>query len=167
MSNNNGLQNQAARVTSAIAGIQKYFPAAASLVLAGTAYTPAQIIALFQAFADAIKALVVLHAQLSSGVLAVRSQRKQIQKVLLALESYVDNLFGSDPGKLGDFGFTPKQSGVVSTRTRALAIVKGKATRAARHTMGSKQKAAITGDSTGSSTPAVTQTGAIPTTPKV
>jgi hypothetical protein len=148
------LTDQAARVTSAVAGVQKYFSTTASLVLAGTTYTPAQLIALLQAFATAIAGLTALHAQLSSGVLAVRGQQKQVNKILLALEAYVDNLFGSDPTKLADFGFVPKKVGVVTAATRVKAQAKAKATREARHTLGKKQKAAITGESP-ASTPTV------------
>jgi hypothetical protein len=148
-------------MTSAVAGIQKYFSTTASLVLAGTTYTPAQIIALLQAFATALQALIALHAELSSGVLSVRGQQKQINKILLALQTYVDNLFGGDPSKLADFGFKPKKVGVVSTSTRAEAVAKAKATREARHTMGKKQKAAITGES-----PAPAPTAAPPAAPE-
>ena len=121
-----------ARMTSAVAGIQKYFSTTTSLVLAGTTYTPAQLSALLTAFANAVTALAALHAQLKGNVVTVRAQRKQILSVLQALESYVDNLFGSDPGKLADFGFKPRKVGVESAATKASSAAKAKATREAK-----------------------------------
>ncbi len=134
-----------ARVNGAIAGIQKYFSTTASVVLAGTTYTPAQLTSLLQAYADAIQALIGLHAQLRASVGAVTAEGEAVDKILLALASYVDNLFGSDPGKLADFGMKPRKVAVVSAQTKVLAQAKSKATRLARHTMGSKQKASIHG----------------------
>jgi hypothetical protein len=134
MSSKNSFTVQSARATSAIAGIQKYFSTTASLVLAGTTYTPAQVIALLQAFADALKALMALHALLKTNVGQVRAQRTQVDKILQALATYVDNLFGSDPGKLADFGLSPRKVGVKTAATKASSAAKSKATRLAKKT---------------------------------
>ena len=50
---------------------------------------------------------------------------------------------------LADFGLSPRKVAVVSPEARVAAVAKTKATRAARHTMGAKQKKAIQGDVTG------------------
>jgi hypothetical protein len=148
-----------ARVTAAIEGISKNFSSLATLNVAGVSYTPTSLIALLQAYADAITALQALHAQLTAAVLGNRGQQKQIQQVLLGLESFAKNFFGSTSEKLGDFGFMPKKEVVVTVPTKAAALAKSKATRVARHTMGKKQKAAITGSTPAAPTaasPAVT-----------
>jgi len=121
-----------ARVTNAAAGIQKYFSTTASLVLAGTTYTPAQLSALLTAFANAVTALAALHAQLKGNAATVRGHRSQILQVLRALQGYVENLYGSDPVKLADFGFKPKKVGVESAATKASSAAKAKATRDAK-----------------------------------
>jgi hypothetical protein len=41
-------------------------------------------------------------------------------------------MYGPDPNKLGDFGFSPKKAHVESAETRAAAVVKARATRAAK-----------------------------------
>ncbi len=46
---------------------------------------------------------------------------------------------------LTDFGLTARKTPVVSPETMVAAAAKAKATRAARHTLGKKQKAKITG----------------------
>ena len=122
-----------ARVTSAIAGVQKNFSTVAQIMLAGVAYTPAALIAILEAYAPLVSALTAAHSQLHAAVLAERAQRKQVLFILRALAAYVINLYGSDPNKMGDFGFSPsKPLGVESAATRAAAVAKAKATRAAR-----------------------------------
>jgi hypothetical protein len=53
--------------------------------------------------------------------------------------------FGSSPDVLADFGLAPKARAQVTVEAKAVAAAKRKATRAARHTMGPKQKKGITG----------------------
>jgi|HubBroStandDraft_2_1064218.scaffolds.fasta_scaffold316661_1 hypothetical protein len=120
------------RVTSAIAGIQKDLSTVPQITLGGVAYTPAALLAIFQAYAPLVSALTAAHNQLHAAVLAERAQRKQVLKLLQLLAAYTILLYGSDPNKLGDFGFTPKKVGVESAATRASSVAKGKATRAAK-----------------------------------
>jgi hypothetical protein len=81
--------------------------------------------------------------------------------------------FGSSPDVLGDFGIAPKPRAQVTANAMVVANAKRAATRAARHTMGSKQRKAITGVvpdvivvPTKASSPAVTAPApSSPTTP--
>jgi hypothetical protein len=130
----NNYTNENARLTSAIAGIRKYFPGTAPIVLAGTTYSPAELVSLLQACAGAITAILALHAQLKGNVATLRSQRKQTLKVLHALEGFVDNFFGGDPSKLADFGFKPKKVRVETAAKRAEGAAKAAATRKAKAT---------------------------------
>jgi voltage-gated potassium channel Kch len=123
---------QQARATAAIAGITKYYSATATLLMAGVSYTPAQLIAILQAYVAAITALVALHAELHDAVLAGKLQRKQVQAILLALEAFVVNQFGSNSSALNDFGFAPKKRAVETAATKAAAQAKGRATREAK-----------------------------------
>ena len=66
--------------------------------------------------------------------------------------------FGRHIDTLADFGLTGPARHVRTPEEKLAVIAKSSATRAARHTMGSKQKEAITGTS-------VAQTTASPTTP--
>ena len=73
------------------------------------------------------------------------AQAPALLALMGALGSYVKATFGSSPDVLADFGLAPKARAQVTVETKAVAAAKRKATRAARHTMGPKQKKAITG----------------------
>jgi hypothetical protein len=133
MASSQSLTHTQARVTSAIAGIQKDLSTVAQITLGGVAYTPATLIALLQAYVTLVTALIAAHNQVHALVLSESTQRKQMFAILQALFAYVTNSYGSDPNKLGDFGFTPKKKvGVESAATRAASAVKARATRAAK-----------------------------------
>jgi hypothetical protein len=123
---------QQARATAAIAGIQKYYSTTATLLMAGVSYTPTQLINLLQAYVSAITALQALHAQLHDAAVGAEAQKKQVHSILLVLQAFVTNQFGSSSSKLADFGFSPRKVGVESAATRAASAAKGKATRAAK-----------------------------------
>jgi hypothetical protein len=145
---NSSFTDEQARATAAIAGIQKYYSTTATLIMAGTSYTPAQLIALLQAYVGAITALVALHAELHDAVVAGKTQKKQVNGVLSDLEAFVVNQFGSSASQLNDFGFTPRKKAVESAATKAAAQAKAKATRAAK-----KPAPAATTTTNGSATP--------------
>jgi len=140
------LSKTLARVTSAIAGVQKNLSTVAQISLAGVVYSPATLLALLQAYANLVSALIAAHNQVHGFVLSERAQRKQVHVILEALAAFVTNLFGSDPNKLGDFGFTPRKVRVESTATRAAATAKAKVTREAK-------KAALAAVGTPAATP--------------
>lgn len=121
-------------VASAIAGVQKNFSSVTQITLGGVVYTTAALLAILEAYAPLVSALTAAHNQLHAAVLAERAQRRQVLSLLKALAGYVINLYGSDPNKVGDFGFSLKKVGVESAATRAAAVAKMKATRAAKKT---------------------------------
>jgi hypothetical protein len=163
----NSITVQKARATAAIAGIQKYYSATAAMVMAGVSYTPTELITLLQAYVSALTALEAMRAQLHDAVLAGSAGRKQINTILLALQGFVTNAFGSSSSKLGDFGFTPRKQGQVKVATKAEAQIKSKATRQARRPAGPAAPVNTVGASNGSLPTAVTQTAASPGAPKV
>jgi hypothetical protein len=155
MASNESLTLMQTRATRAIAGVQKNLSTMAAINLAGVPFTPTSLIALLQAYANLVTALLAADAQLHDTVLSERAQRKQVLSVLLALERFVSNLLGPSSTKLGDFGFSPKKVGKESVATKAEALKKSEATRVARHTMGKKEKLSITGSATNGATPKV------------
>jgi hypothetical protein len=66
-----------------------------------------------------------------------------------AFVSFVKAAFGTQPDVLADFGLHPKARAQLTVEKKTAAAVKRKATRAARHTMGSKQRKRVKGDVTG------------------
>jgi hypothetical protein len=57
-----------------------------------------------------------------------------------SLKRWVIDQYGADSTVAHDFGYSPPKVPAKSVDTKAQALVSTKATRAARHTMGSKQK---------------------------
>ncbi|HEY5239948.1 MAG TPA: hypothetical protein VIJ22_00720 [Polyangiaceae bacterium] len=127
-------------------------------------YTPASLMALFQSFIDLADATVTARA---SWLLAVQKEAAlltRIMGVLSALKAYVTLKFG--PGAVdtqADFGFSPRKVVVMTAAEKTASAAKAKATRAARHTMGSDQKKAVTGASVAEPiSPATTTTNPAP-----
>jgi hypothetical protein len=121
-----------ARVTSAIAGVSKNLSAVTQISLAGVVFTPTTLLALLQAYVTLVTALSAAHNQVHGLVTQEKTQRKQMIAILQALNAFVINMFGTDPSKLGDFGFSPRKVGVESAATRAASVAKAKATRNAK-----------------------------------
>ncbi len=61
------------------------------------------------------------------------------------LKTLVHSQLGSSESVLGDFGFSSPKRQTPDEATKAAAVGKRAATRAARHTMGKRQKAGIKG----------------------
>ena len=136
------------RDRKAIAAIRKYLATLQSILIAGVAYTPDQLIALFQKDADSADAATHARANLLAAAQAASTQRALMRPVLVGFRSFLHNQF-SDPSIITEFGFTPRKPGKPSVETKATAAVKAKATRAARHTLGKNQKQAIKGNVVG------------------
>lgn len=128
-------------------GIDKDLAKMATIQLAGTAYKPAALTALFQADADAMAATDAARAALSQAVAKEKAVHKQTQVVYSALRSFLIGYFGKQAvATLGDFGMTaPKTTATKTVTTKAVAVAKAKATRAARGTKGPKAKLDTTG----------------------
>jgi hypothetical protein len=73
-----------------------------------------------------------------------------VRKLLAALVTVVKGSFGNSPDVLADFGVPPKKAPTpLTVEQKAAAAAKRSATRAARHTMGTKQRQAVKGQVTG------------------
>ncbi|HEY4012235.1 MAG TPA: hypothetical protein VGM06_02770 [Polyangiaceae bacterium] len=138
----------------AIAGVQKHFSSTPTLSLDGTSMTPNDVIATFQAAIDAADAATAAEKTFHDAVAAKRAAFVKSNVHLRALKTLVQNQLGSSHETLGDFGFSNPIRQVPDEDTKAAAVAKRAATRAARHTMGKRQKAPIKGVAT--TTPATT-----------
>ncbi len=138
-----------ARDAQAIAGIQKHLPSASSVPLAGSTYSPADLVKLIQNRMDTIAKADAIKATWHSTVLAGEAQNTQLTPILRALRQHVINVYGAASPVLADFGFAPPKTTARTPEAKAAAAAKSKATRAARHTMGKNQKKAVKGNVTG------------------
>jgi hypothetical protein len=137
-----------ARIGKIIAGIQKYFGNLPAIVLAGTSYTPAALVALLQKALDAITLSSNSKAKWIQDVQVERNQLAAISQVLRLIKAFVIAAIGDSNDsaqKLEEFGFTPRKARPTKVAVKAEAAVKVRATRVARGTKGSRQKAMIHG----------------------
>ena len=94
---------------------------------------------------DQAKAVEAARATWQNAVKADREARTQAKTFVSSLKQTVLAAFVGQIDALADFGLSPRKAAVVSADAKVAAALKAKATRAARHTMGPKQKAGIKG----------------------
>jgi hypothetical protein len=129
----------------AIAGVKKHFASTPSLVLDGSPTTPNDVIAALQAAIDAVDAAAAAGKVFHDVTAAQHAAIAKGNAVLKALKMLVNNQLGGAEGVLGDFGFQAPKRKTPDEATKAEAVAKRAATRAARHTMGKRQKAKVKG----------------------
>jgi hypothetical protein len=133
-----------------IASVDKYFSNVANVTIGGTSFTPATLKAIFQADADAQKAADAGRAKQKELVMAQRAARKIMRALRAQLRTYLLSNYGSGSASMfEDFGFPAPKKATVKVTTKAQALEKSKATRAARGTKGKNQKKAIKGQPSG------------------
>jgi hypothetical protein len=137
-----------------IAGTKKHFPAASSLAFGGGTFTPAQVETSLQTLSDLRTAVNDAKAATKAKLADEEAQAPSLRTQMSAFVTYVKATFGNSPDVLADFGLTPKKvKAPLTLDQKAAAAAKRKATRAARHTMGSKQKKDVKGTITTIVTP--------------
>jgi hypothetical protein len=140
--------NRAARVQKVVAGLQKYFLNLPSILIGNVSYTPTDLIQLLATDVAADTLTTSDRAKLTADAEAARSTHQKIDPILRLLKMFVVAQFTDDPDaadKLGDFGYSPRKVPTRTAAAKAQAAQKADATRVARHTMSSKEKATIHG----------------------
>ncbi len=127
-------------VAKLIAGFNQAFPAKSTVVVNGTAVTPAQIVAKLQAIVDEYQAILDARATLQGDLQKAKANRSSEHEFLMQLHGALVAFFGRGNPQLLQFGFTPTKPKQKSVADKTTAAAKAKATRAMRHTMGSVQK---------------------------
>jgi hypothetical protein len=128
-----------------IAGIQKHLGKAGTLFLNGKKYTSAQLVSLLQARIDATEAVPPAEGAWMKVVKAERDQLAATKPIVDAARTVLLAMFGSSVDILSDFGLAPLTRTEPTPAKKVEAARKAKATRAARHTQGKKQKLKIKG----------------------
>ena len=138
---------RADKIRKVKAGLQKYYPGT-NLVLGGTTYSPAELQVFLQADVDANDASTVARAKWLGAVTAARATDATALPVLTAIEHAVQAQYAGSATQstvMADFGYASPNRKVLTAAEKSAAAAKARATRAARHTMGSRQKAKVTG----------------------
>jgi hypothetical protein len=128
-----------------IDGLKKHQSSLSSLLIAGTSFNTADLISTLQARIDARNATVKSRAAWQTDVKADRDERAKTKALISGLQQSLHVMFAGSIDTLADFGLKPRKVRVLTPEEKAMATAKAKATRSARHTMGSKQKAKIKG----------------------
>jgi hypothetical protein len=127
-------------------GITKHEQAITSLTIGGTSFKPADILTILQARIAAANTTLSTRATWQSAVLADKGELTKTKTVVSGIRQAILLMFAGAVDTLADFGLKPRKvRAVLSPAEKAAASAKAKATREARHTMGSKQKASIKG----------------------
>lgn len=136
-----------ARNAKVIAGINKDLATMATILLAGGSYTPSSLAAVFEADSKSIDDADDAKKAAAQKVLDAKATHAKTAIVLAALRSFLLATFGTQAvAVLGDFGMNaPKPRGSKTVTTKAVAVAKAKATRAARGTKGPVAKLATVG----------------------
>jgi hypothetical protein len=130
-----------------IAGLQKHPPSGA-LVIDGKTYTTAEVVSALQAIIDALNAAVSTRAAFLEAAHTSETTVEDNRVFVTGLRQIVQIQYGQAASILSDFGLTPRKTASTTPDVKVAAAAKAKATRDARGTKGSKQKAAITGNVT-------------------
>jgi predicted Fe-Mo cluster-binding NifX family protein len=145
-------------------GVNKHFAKVKSLTIAGDEYTPKSLLAVLSAEDDASLAVDSTRKQLEAQVVTHRTAKVTAAALRSALKVYILGNYGKKAVQmLGDFGMSvPKGPGARTVDEKSKAVAKNLATRAARHTMGNKQKLRVTGDVSSPATTAETSSSSAP-----
>jgi hypothetical protein len=138
--------DQQAADQSLMDGFQKHVSTIPSLMIAGTSVPTTTVISTLQARITARSATAPAKATYQALVQADHDERTKSQALVSGAKQAIQLMFAGQIEMLATFGLKPRK--VAATRTpqqKAASVAKGKATREARHTMGSQQKAKITG----------------------
>jgi hypothetical protein len=133
-------------------------------VIGGVTMATADLQSRLQVRIEQGKAVEVARAAWQNAVKTDRQARTQAKTFVSSLKQTVLAAFVGQIDALADFGLSPRKAVVVSPDTKVAAALKAKATRAARHTMGPKQKASIKGAvvvTPATATPVADATGAV------
>jgi hypothetical protein len=131
-----------------IDGLTKHAATLPSIVIAGTSTTTAAIVAKLQARIAAISTVQTTRATWRAAVQAERTEVAATKAFVSAVRQALLVAFTGQVDVLADFGLTPRAKHVATPAENLVRAAKSKATRAARHTMGSKQKAEVKGTGT-------------------
>lgn len=137
-----------------IFGFKKHYVATPSIIVEGIQYQTTDVENALQASIDAAAATAAAAAAFHKAVAAEGAANAKGDALYRGSKAVLVNQYKTSLETLADFGITLQPAQTPDAMTVANAVVKRNATRAARHTMGSRQRSHIHG--------AVPSTGAPP-----
>jgi hypothetical protein len=141
--------------TKRLNALKSYVDGKAQINVDGKKQKASQVVAIYQSCLDSRAALATKRAE-TKAAMATRTSAEQARRSAdRAVKAWVVNEFGEGSQQAIDFGFPPPKKATRTVESKVNAVALGKATRAARHTMGKKQKSLIKGTMVAPTAPAV------------
>jgi hypothetical protein len=128
-----------------IEGMKQYESMLPQLLIGGTVVSHADLTAMVQRRVDAADVVNSTRATWLAAVQDERNEQTRTKALFSGLKQALLVAFAGQLDVLAAFGLTPPDERRVTPEQRIAAAAKARATRAARHTMGKRQKAAIKG----------------------
>ena len=116
-----------------------------TVTLEGKQYTGTQLAEMCAQWITADEQVETANRAWRTAVANRDALRLQSSPVFNALKGYVQTTYGKRSQTVAEFGFKPAAETVKSAEVKAAAVVKLRATRSARHTMGSQQRKSVKG----------------------
>ena len=128
-----------------IDGFNKHAATIPSMVINGVMQTTKDIVATLQSRIDSARTALTTRATWQTAIRTDQTLRDTTKTYVSGVKQGLLVAFAGQLDTLADFGLTARAKPVRTPEEKIAAAAKAKATRAARHTMGPKQKAAIKG----------------------
>jgi hypothetical protein len=132
-----------------IEGMKQYESMLPQLLIGGAVVPHADLTAMVQGRVDAAGAVNATRATWLAAVQNERNDRARTKVLFSGLKQALLVAFAGQLDVLAAFGLTPPDARHVTPEQRIAAAAKAQATRAARHTMGKRQRKAIKGTGAG------------------
>jgi hypothetical protein len=150
----NHIQQQSAD-QGLIDGLTKHEATLTSFLVGGTSFKTSDVITVLRARIAAANAAQSTRATWQTAVKANAGERASTKTLVSGVKQQLLVMFAGSIDTLAEFGLKPRKAPAPLTpEKKVVAAAKAKATRAARHTMGTKQKASVKGTVTTIVTPA-------------
>jgi hypothetical protein len=132
-----------------IAGVQKHEPNG-TFTFGSKTYAAPALVQLFQSLGEALDATDDARARWQDALTSERAVHASVLPVIEGFRQWIAVTHAGTPSMLADFGVAPRKARTTLTaEQQAAAVLKNRATRLARKTLGSRQKKAVKGDVVG------------------
>ncbi len=129
-----------------LAGVKKHYANVSAMTFGSATFTAAEVEASLQAFIDLRAEVEAAKTLTKAKLMAEQAQGPALRGRIVALMAFVRAAYSNSPDVLADFGLKPRKVAAPATiEEQAEAAAKRRATRAARHTMGKRQKEKVKG----------------------
>jgi hypothetical protein len=126
-------------------GIKANFTAVTSVIIGGVTYAIADLTTKIESFLTAQADTAAAQSAYHQAVTAEKASDAAARVFRSQVQAYAVSRYGKTNPILTQLSFTPAKAKKTTAAIKAVAVLKVKATRAARHTMGKKQKKVIKG----------------------